>query len=268
MINPYVETQTKLSMAVLLVLDASKDPVRHDRIAQLTGTADGSRRKVALYDAIWEWERRGVVRRVDNPGDIDTLRDPLWTVTPVGELRTKQYRRELSKRFQDNAGPCDRTLERPRPKTIINAPDPASAKQLVFHFHDIAWFATWTVGERLLTVYNEEGAIVDLYGWSRAESAPTAFNASAAAELFGPLADVTYNDSVYPRAEEPLLTPVWCGQCGCAHYYARPDRDFGCGKCGGSTDPVIDLVLEDGQTWAVDAEGRLYGSAATNPRLP
>jgi len=53
---------------------------------------------------------------------------------------------------------------------------------------------------------------------------------------------------------------VWCVPCGCSILHATPTREFACIRCGASTNPDIDLVLDAGQTWGVDVEGCLYGT--------
>ncbi|MFE6746020.1 hypothetical protein ACFVGM_09225 [Kitasatospora purpeofusca] len=68
--------------------------------------------------------------------------------------------------------------------------------------------------------------------------------------------------------DPPVLALVPCGHCGCSNYFALANQEFSCGKCGGSTDPEIDLVLNSGQTWTVDAEGRLCGTDSTVSRTP
>lgn len=52
---------------------------------------------------------------------------------------------------------------------------------------------------------------------------------------------------------------VWCGPCGQSRMYADPSGEFVCARCEAHTDPDVDLILEPGETWEVDSEGRLYG---------
>ncbi|MFF3006326.1 hypothetical protein ACFVTF_26370 [Kitasatospora sp. NPDC057940] len=53
---------------------------------------------------------------------------------------------------------------------------------------------------------------------------------------------------------------VWCGPCGTTILRAIPSGEFSCFRCDASTDPNLDLVLDEGQTWGVDEDGRLYGT--------
>jgi hypothetical protein len=199
LINPFTEEQSKLFMAVLLVLDSSAEPTRHDEIVRRTGTG-GKQRRLAVYDAMWGWQKRGVIQLAEPiPGDAYVNSNPLWRISPVGEMRADAYRRELAERVRENEVWWD-TRSTWSPTEEVNPEFRDNPKQIAFHYHSTGWFSTWTPVERLLTVYSAGGQVLDLYGWSRKDN-PLLYDATQAAALFGPLSALIYQNRIYPSQE-------------------------------------------------------------------